>query len=271
MSETLQVFPSYVPYVILFLFGLLWGSFANVVILRLPNGESFIKPRSRCPQCKAQIAGYDNIPVVSWLILGGKCRNCKAPISFRYPFVELLTGGLFSAAYYFVGPNPYLFEILLFLFSLVCCVFIDIDHYILPDKFTLSGIVIGFVCAILNPIENRDWIDSLLGILLGGGFLWALAFFYAVVRKEEGMGGGDIKLLAWIGAVLGWKAVPFVIVVSSIIGSIAGILIAVRSKNGMKTVIPFGPYLALGAVIFIFGGQQLAHWYLSLFIPELGQ
>ncbi len=271
MSELLQTFPVFYPYLVLFFFGLLWGSFANVVIFRLPAGQSVVSPRSHCPQCQTFIAWYDNIPFFSWIFLAGKCRKCKMTISFRYPFVELLTGGLFAAAYYFIGPDWYLIEVLYFLFALVCCTFIDIDHYILPDKFTLSGILIGFVGAVLNPIEGRDWLDSLLGILLGGGFLWALAFFYALIRKEEGMGGGDIKLLAWMGAVLGWKAIPFVIVASSILGSVGGLVAALKSKNGMKAVIPFGPYLALGAVIYLFGGQELAHWYLSLFIPEISQ
>ncbi len=271
MSNFIDQLPEFYPHTVLFFFGLLFGSFANVVILRLPKGESIVRPRSRCPQCKNQIQWYDNIPVFSWLILRGKCRNCSASISWRYPMVELLTGVLFALAYQFVGPQWYLLEILIFIFSLVCCTFIDIDHFILPDKFTLSGIVIGLIGAVLNPIENRSWVESLIGIFIGGGFLWALAFFYAVLRKEEGMGGGDIKLLAWIGAVLGWKAVPFVIVSSSIVGSVGGLIAALRSKDKMKTVIPFGPYLALGAVAYIFGGQALAHWYISLFIPELGQ
>lgn len=271
MSDFLSSLPEYYPHAVLFLFGALLGSFANVVILRMPRGESFVRPRSHCPQCKSQIKWFDNIPIISWLFLMGKCRKCGQSISWRYPFVEFLTGLLFLLAFHFIGPQWYLLEILIFLFCLVCCTFIDIDHFILPDKFTLSGIIIGFVGAVLNPIENRGWVESLIGIFIGGGFLWALAFFYAVLRKEEGMGGGDIKLLAWIGAVLGWKAVPFVIVSSSIVGSVGGLIAALRSKDKMKTVIPFGPYLALGAVAYIFGGQALAHWYISLFIPELGQ
>jgi leader peptidase (prepilin peptidase)/N-methyltransferase len=178
-------------------------------------------------------------------------------------------GAAFMAAYYFIGFDWYLLEILIFLFALITVVFIDIDHFLLPDVFTLSGIVIGLIGAALNPIPGRDFVDSLLGVFLGGGFLWAIAYFYYVLRKEEGMGGGDIKLLAWIGAVLGWKAVPFVIVASSLIGTVGGGIAALRNQKGMKTVIPFGPYLALGAVLFLFGGARIAHWYLGLFIPEL--
>ena len=181
-----------------------------------------------------------------------------------------MMGVAFALAYHFVGLEWYLLEVLIFLFGLITVTFIDIDHFLLPDVFTLSGIVIGLIGALLNPIPGRDFLDSILGVLLGGGFLWAIAYFYFVFRKEEGMGGGDIKLLAWMGAVLGWKAVPFIIVASSLIGTVGGGIAAFRNKKeGMKTVIPFGPYLALGAVMFLFGGTEIAHWYLGLFIPEL--
>ncbi len=176
-------------------------------------------------------------------------------------------GFAFVGAFYFFGPTWYFLEVSILLFGLITVSFIDIDHFLLPDIFTLSGIVLGLVGAALNP-ERSFW-DSLIGFLMGGGFLWAIAYLYFVFRKEEGMGGGDIKLLAWIGAVLGWKAIPFVIISSSLIGTVGGVLTAMKSRNGMKTVIPFGPYLALGAVLYLFGGEALAHWYLGLFIPEL--
>jgi len=265
----LSELPTFYPYLVLFIFGTLWGSFANVVILRQPKGESIVRPRSRCPKCQSPIKWYDNIPILSWIVLRARCRKCGNPISFRYPLVELIMGVMFTLAFHFIGLEWYLLEILIFLFALVTVVFIDIDHFLLPDVFTLSGIVLGLVGALLNPIPGRDFVDSLLGVLLGGGFLWAIAYFYFVFRKEEGMGGGDIKLLAWIGAVLGWKAVPFVIIASSLIGTVGGGIAALRDKRGMKTVIPFGPYLALGAVIYLFGGSSIAHWYLGLFIPEL--
>ena len=255
----------YFPW-IFFGFGAIWGSFSNVVIARWPH-MSVVRPRSQCPHCKHPIAWYDNIPIISWVILFGRCRKCKKPISFRYPFVEILMGCLFTAVYYRIGANPTALEYLIFIFGLVTVTFIDIDQYLLPDVFTISGIVIGIVGAYLNP--NRQVLDAIIGALLGGGFLWSIAYFYLLIRKEEGMGGGDIKLLAWIGAVLGWKSVPFVILSASIVGSVIGIGAAVRSKKGMKTVIPFGPYLALGAVIYIFGGQSLAQMYLHLFIPGI--
>ncbi len=246
-----------------FIFGLIWGSFSNVVIHRLPQGLSVVRPRSHCPKCKAPIRWYDNIPVLSWIFLGAKCRACKAPISWRYPFVELLTGIVFAAVVWKYGYQWYTIELIYFCWALIVVSFIDIDHFILPDVFTLSGIVIGLAGAALNP--EREFLPALFGVLMGGGFLWALAYLYFLWRKEEGMGGGDIKLLAWIGAVLGWTSVPFVIMVSSLIGSVVGIAYAIRSKAGLKSVIPFGPYLALAAILYLLGGEQIALWYISLF------
>lgn len=181
--------------------------------------------------------------------------------------VEALTALLFLAAWFKIGPQFYLIEILLFLFGLVVVSFIDLDHFLLPDLFTLSGIVIGLAGALANP--ERSFLDSVVGVLLGGGFLWALAYLYFVFRKQEGMGGGDIKLLAWIGAVLGWKSIAFVIISSSLIGSVFGLWSAYQSKKGMKAIIPFGPFLALGSVLWIFGGETLGLWYLNLFLPFL--
>ncbi len=252
-----------------FVIGLLFGSFSNVVIYRCPHGKSVVRPRSSCSKCNKFIAWYDNIPVLSWLLLRGKCRNCKTNISIRYPLVELINGFLFLGLYLKLGISWTLLESIVFVWSLTVASFIDLDHMILPDKFTLSGIVIGLVGAILSP--EREWMPAVLGVLIGGGFLWAIAYLYFLIRKEEGMGGGDIKLLAWIGAVLGWTAVPFVILVSSILGTVIGVLLLLRSKNGMKTMIPFGPYLSMAAVLYIFCGRTLANWYFELFLPGLSQ
>ncbi|RYZ89865.1 MAG: prepilin peptidase [Proteobacteria bacterium] len=231
----------------------------------MPAGLSVVTPRSRCQNCKTNIAWYDNIPMISWLWLRGQCRHCGAKFSFRYFFVELLMASLFVLAYHYLGLTWFLLEALIFLFGLVCCTFIDFDHMILPDKFTLSGIVIGLAGSLINP--ERGFFDAMLGVLLGGGFLWAMAYLYFAFTKQDGMGGGDIKLLAWIGAVLGWKAIPFVIMASAIIGSVVGLAMAKKQKQGLKTVIPFGPYLALGAVLHLFGGQAISLWYFNLFLP----
>ena len=249
-----------------FVLGCLLGSFGNVVILRLHMGESVIRPRSRCPQCKKPIRWYDNVPILAWFWLKGRCRDCGVKISFRYPLVELITGALFAAVFWRYGWQWYTLELLPFVWALVVVSFIDLDHMILPDVFTLSGIVLGLLGATLNP--QRDFMGALAGALMGGGFLWAIAYLYFVLRKEEGMGGGDAKLLAWMGAVLGWTSVPFVIMVSSVVGSLVGLGYAFRSQSGLKSVIPFGPYLAMAAVLYVLGGESIAFWYIGLFLPD---
>ncbi|MGE3974272.1 MAG: A24 family peptidase [Bdellovibrionales bacterium] len=250
----------------LFIFGSLLGSFANVIIYRLPQELSVVTPRSHCYSCKKMIAMYDNIPIFSWLFLRGKCRQCRAPFSIRYPFVEFLMGFLFLLLYWHVGWSWLLLEYCILTFGLVTISFIDLDHRIIPDVFSLSGIVLGLLGAALNP--EREFMDAFLGFLMGGGFLWLIAYIYFVIRKEDGMGGGDIKLLAWLGAYLGWKAIPFIILSSSLVGTVAGLILIARGGN-MKSSLPFGPFIVLGAYIYIFGGDQLANWYISLFLPSL--
>jgi leader peptidase (prepilin peptidase)/N-methyltransferase len=252
---------------VFFFLGAIFGSFANVVILRLPQKMSVVSPGSHCYQCKTPVKFYDNIPIVSWLILRGKCRKCGAKFSFRYCLVEIIMATLFSACFYKYNWSYTLFEVLILMFGLVVVSFIDLDHFIIPDKISLPGIVVGLVGALLNP--ERHILDAVLGMLLGGGFLWAVAYIYYLIKKQEGMGGGDIKLLAWIGTILGWRSIPFTILASSILGSIIGLFFIWRSKGNLKSVIPFGPYIALAAIIYIFGGEAIGHWYISLFMPGL--
>lgn len=255
----------YLP--ILFILGALLGSFANVIILRLPKSESVVTPRSRCPNCQSPIAWFDNIPVLSYALLGGRCRKCQQKFSIQYPVVELLMAILFCAVGYSIGLKWSLLEYLILVFGLVVITFIDLKHYIIPDVFSLSGIVVGLIGSLINP--ERSFTTSLAGVLMGGGFLWAVAVIYLYLRKQEGMGGGDIKLLAWIGAVLGWPSVPFVILSSSIVGSLVGVAVMTRSKDGLKTVLPFGPFLAFGSVLYLLGGYKIAYSYLTLFFPWL--
>lgn len=244
--------------------GAILGSFANVVIVRLPRGESFIRPRSHCRSCQKLVRWWDNIPVFSWFILRGKCRDCGESVSWRYPLVELLMGGLFACTFYHFGWQWWTLEVLIFIFCVVTASFIDFDHYILPDILTLSGIAIGLVGALINP--ERYFVDALLGLLMGGASLWAVAYIYYAWKKVEAMGGGDIKLLAWIGAVLGWKGIPFVILASSFSGAIIGVIVSIKTKGGLQAKIPFGPYLALGALLYMFCGEQLMDWYWGLFV-----
>lgn len=251
----------------MFFLGACLGSFANVIVYRLPRGESVVRPRSRCQSCQAKIAWYDNIPIMSWFLLRGKCRRCRARFSLRYALVEFLMATTFAGLYYKFGASWLLLEYCIFAFGLITASFIDFDHMILPDEFTLSGIALGLVGAFFNP--EREFLPALGGVLLGGGSLWAVAAIYSAFRKQEGMGGGDIKLLAWIGGILGWTSVPFVIISSSLIGSIVGVTILIKTKGGLSRAIPFGPYLALGAILFIFCGQKLTAMYFHFFIPSL--
>lgn len=250
---------------IFFLLGAILGSFANVVILRLPAEKSIVKPGSRCGSCGAPVKWHDNIPIVSWFVLRGRCRACQAKFSIRYPLVEFITAVLFAAAFAVDGFHWSLVEHLIFIWALVVCTFIDIDHMILPDEFTLSGIVIGLAGALLNP--DRSILDAFLGVLAGGGFLWFMAWLYFSLSGNEGMGGGDIKLLGWIGAVLGVHSVPFVIMFSAITGSVLGLLLTRKDERGLKAAIPYGPYLAGGAVVYMLMGQDLAKQYWSMFLP----
>lgn len=249
------------------LLGLLLGSFANVIILRLPAGENIAFPRSRCLNCGTMIPWYHNIPVVSFFVLRGRCHQCRQPYSWRYPLVEFLMGALFTILYLYIGPSWLLLEYSYFIFALVVCSFIDIDHYILPDVFTLSGVVIGLIGAALNP--ERSFMSAVLGVALGGGVLYLLALVYFWWSGQEGMGGGDIKLLAWIGAMIGFKGLPFVLLVSSLTGLIVGLIRSRSTGTGLKTVIPFGPFLALAALIYILGGSGLGIEFFSFMYPDL--
>ncbi len=246
-----------------FVLGSVIGSFLNVCIYRIPEGESIVSPPSRCPKCGEQIRWYQNIPVVSWVFLGGKCAGCKTSISFRYPLIEVLTGLLFVAVIYSFGFSLATLVYWVFLASLVVLTFIDLDHQIIPDVISLPGILVGFFCSFAIPW--LPWLDSLLGILLGGGLLLAIAWGYQALTGREGMGGGDIKLLAMLGAFLGWKAVFPIVFFASLAGTLVGVPAMLLQKSDGRLAIPFGPFLAFGATIYLFWGASLLHWYLSFF------
>jgi leader peptidase (prepilin peptidase)/N-methyltransferase len=245
-----------------FIFGAVIGSFLNVCICRLPHNESVVFPPSRCPQCGFKIPFYDNVPIISWLLLRGKCRSCRAPISPQYPLVELINALLTLFLFLKFGPSFPFLVLFLFCSAMVVITFIDLEHQIIPDVITLPGIVAGFLFSFFIP--QLGWQNSLLGIVAGGGSLLVVAYGYELLTRKEGMGGGDIKLLAMMGAFFGWKAVFFIIFVSSLIGSVIGITVMVIQKKDSKLAIPFGPFLALGAILYIFFGRQVIHWYLNL-------
>lgn len=245
-----------------FLLGAAIGSFLNVCIYRLPLGESIVFPASHCPACGTRIRPWDNIPLLSFLLLGGKCRSCRAAISFRYPLVELLNGLLTLALFLKFGPSPTFLVLLVFSSALVAVTFIDLNHQLIPDVISLPGIVVGFAASFFLPWLG--WLNSLIGLLLGGGSLLVVAYLYQFLTKKEGMGGGDIKLLAMMGAFLGWRAVPFIIFAGSLVGSVVGITLMLVQKKDAKLAVPFGPFLSFGAILYIFYGRQLIHWYLNI-------
>ena len=244
-----------------FVFGICIGSFLNVCIYRLPIGQSIVHPPSSCPGCSTTIRFYDNIPLLSWLFLRGRCRHCHTPIAFRYVLVELLGGLMAVCVYSKFGPSIEGIAYYALVAALLVIIFIDIDHQIIPDVISLPGIPLGFAASFLMPSIN--WMDSLIGILAGGGSLYAVAWIYALITGKEGMGGGDIKLLAMIGAFIGWQGVLLTIFMGSAIGTIVGLIDMLKKKTDMKMRIPFGPFLAIGAVIYIFFGKEIISCYVS--------
>lgn len=243
------------------LVGAIVGSFLNVCIRRIPEGLSIVRPRSHCPTCGTPLRLRDNVPILSFVLLRGRCAHCRAPISWQYPLVEVLTAVLFVAVIIRFGVS---FDALIaagFVAALVVVTFIDFEHQIIPDVISLPGIVIGLAATALGWGPGLS--DSLLGVLIGGGFLWFIAWGYESLAGREGMGGGDIKLLAMIGAFLGWQSVVLVILVSSVGGSIAGVAAIIARGGDTKVPIPFGPFLAFGALVALFGGDWIVSWYLT--------
>lgn len=244
--------------------GLAVGSFLNVCIHRLPRGESLVHPRSRCARCGRSLRWHDNVPVLSWVWLGGKCGQCHAPISVQYPLVELITAALVVGIVTVTPPGPLLASRLVFGCALVVLFAIDLEHHILPNVITLPGIVIGWLFSLLAP---PGWQASLAGILLGAGLLYGTAAAYYMVRREEGLGMGDVKMLAMVGAFLGWKAVLLTLVLASFAGALVGIFLMITSRGGMRHALPFGTFLAVGSIVAMLAGDQIIAWYLG-FLPQ---
>ena len=236
------------------------GSFLNVCIYRLPRSKSVVAPPSACPQCNRRLAWYENVPIVSWLALGGRCRTCKASIGAQYPIVEAVTAIMFGAAWWYYGPGVLLVSRLLFGCALITLFAIDLEHHLLPNAITLPGIVAGFV---LSFFTEPGWVSSLIGILVGGGVLLAIAEVYYRVRHEEGLGMGDVKMLAMVGAFVGWQLTFLTLMMASFAGSIIGVALIVTRRGGMKYALPFGTFLALGAAVAATVGPAILHWYLE--------
>ncbi len=242
-------------------FGVAIGSFLNVCVYRLPRGESIVSPPSRCPSCGQGLRWFDNVPVWSWIRLGGRCRTCRATISPVYPFVEAVTGTLFLLQYWQLGWQPLLGIRLLFVAAMIVLFVIDLQHRILPDVITLPGIVIGLAASMfLEP----GWQAALIGVAAGGGVLWAVGEAYFRVRGEEGMGVGDVKMLAMIGAFLGWQLTLVTLLFASLTGSAVGVGMVMFDRRHMKYQLPLGSFLAAGAVVAAHFGQSLIAWYVGV-------
>lgn len=259
--------------------GLLIGSFLNVCIYRLPRDLSVVRPRSYCPVCERTVAWYDNIPVLSFLLLGRRCRHCRTPIPWRYPMVELATGALFFLSVLWHGATWYGVKYCLFSAILVDLIVTDLEERILPDEFTLGGTALGLVLAWFAPIEPGivrlfvpyEWTlpakslaEAVCGALFSGGAIWAIGAVYEKVRGREGLGLGDVKMLLMIGAFLGMAGSLLSMFAGSVVGAVAGLVYIAVARKDMTYELPFGTFLGLAALLVGLGGGRLTEWYLSL-------
>lgn len=270
--------------VIVFLFGLCIGSFLNVCIHRLPQGQSVVRPRSRCPNCGKPIAAYDNIPVLSYVLLGGRCRNCRARISARYPLVELVTGLTWVLAYLSFDLSVASLKAALLASAMIVLIFTDLHHRTLPDRITLPGIGVGLVFALWLPIEDNTamllwrWVsgaypptvtasvlNALLGAALGAGILYGLGELWYRLRGVEAMGLGDVKMMAMVGVFLGPKLTTLTLLLGSLAGSLLGSLFILLARKDTKYELPFGSFLGVATLVALFWGETLIELYMSLF------
>ena len=256
--------PAPVAFVVSAFFGLCVGSFLNVVIARLPASKSIVHPGSACPNCGILIAWYDNLPVLSYLLLAARCRTCKQPISWRYPLVELSTAGLFLLASVRFGWSVQLFSALVLLSILIVITGIDFDCQLIPDVLSLPGIALGLLFS-LAP-GQIGWIDSALGVVVGGGVFVAIIAGSVLMLGQPGMGMGDVKLGAMLGAFLGWKLVLLSVLLSVLVGGPLAAALLVTGRKGRRDPVPFGPFLALGGVVSLFWGDAVINWYLGQFL-----
>ena len=289
--ESVTGLPDIFGYIFVFAFGAIVGSFLNVVIHRVPNEESVVFPNSACPKCRQPIKPYDNFPIASWLILGGKCRNCKNKISARYPAVELLTALLFVLVFWQIGFNLFLPVALVFTAAMIALIFIDAEHMILPDVINFPLLAFALLIRIIFPLfvsaeyftdlksaplsylENYPvWLVSVIGAvlggLLGGGSLWLVGEIWKRLRGVDAMGLGDVKMMFAVGALLGWRLTFLSIFLGAFTGAIAGIIfIYTQKEKDMQAQIPFGIFLGLGSLISLLFGESLISWYLTTFVP----
>ncbi|MCK4249558.1 MAG: prepilin peptidase [Candidatus Omnitrophica bacterium] len=271
-------YPLFIIYSFVFIFGSLVGSFLNVCIWRMPREESIISPGSHCPKCNHSIKWYDNIPLVSLILLKAECRYCKAGISFRYFLIELLTASLFVLFfYYFRTDLPRFFIYIAVVSSLIAATFIDFDYQIIPDEITLGGLAAGIIVSLVYPYLHQtpflfeSWplwrrigysgFQSVLGALAGGGSIYLIGVAGTLAFKKESMGGGDVKLMAMLGAFMGWKMVLLTFFIAPFFGSVVGIIMKIKTK---AEIMPYGPYLSLAAIISMIWGQEILSYFFSI-------
>ena len=243
-------------------FGAVIGSFLNVCIYRLPLGTSVVFPASACPRCRRELSWFENVPIISWLVLRGRCRSCLAPIGVRYPIVEAITAATVAAAWWLYGPTPLFASRVVFACALIVLFAIDLEHHLLPNVITLPGIVVG---VLFSFFTEPGWVDSVIGVLVGGGSLLLMFYLYLAVRKREGLGMGDPKMLAMIGAFLGWKMTLVALMFASFSGSLVGLAMIGARRGNLESMLPFGCFLALGGAVAAAIGPAALHWYLGLY------
>ncbi|MGC2234663.1 MAG: prepilin peptidase [Pyrinomonadaceae bacterium] len=289
--ESVTGLPEFVGFIFIFLLGAIIGSFLNVIIHRVPNEESIVFPNSACPKCKNPIKPYDNIPILSWIILGGKCRNCKNPISPRYPAVELLNALIYLLVFWQIGFNPFLPIVLIFVSAIVSLIFIDAEHMILPDVINFPLLFLALIVRLafgfafgnayfsdlnyfpLNQMSGLPiWLVSItgaiLGGLVGGGFLWLVGAIWKKLRGVDAMGLGDVKMMFAVGALLGWRLTLLSIFLGAFAGAIIGVVVISRQKDkDLQTQIPFGIFLGIGSILALLFGEQMIKWYINTFVP----
>ena len=244
--------------------GAVIGSFLNVCIYRLPLGKSIVWPASACESCGRELAWFENLPVISYVALGARCRTCRAPLSPRHPAIEILTAVMFGVAAWYYGPTVLLASRLVFGCALIVLFAIDLEHHLLPNAITLPGIVVGLAFSL---VTEPGWLSSLAGAAVGGGSLWLIAEVYYRLRHEEGLGMGDVKMLAMIGAFIGWQLTIVTLMMASVAGSIVGVIVIASRKGDMKYALPFGTFLAMGAALAATVGPDLLGWYLGFWGP----
>ena len=248
--------------ILIFSLGLIVGSFSNVCIYRIPRNESVIYPASHCPKCRSKIKPIDNIPLLSYILLKGRCRNCKSKISIQYPIVELLTGLTYLIIYLIYGLSVQTLIYIILSSALIIIAFIDLNEQIIPDVISLPGIVIGLILSFIVPYIS--FINSVLGALIGGGIILIIAWVGSIIFKKEAMGGGDVKLAAMIGAFLGWRYTIISLFLGFFIGALVGIILILSKIKSKEDMVPFGPFIVLGSIITLLWGEKILAWYIGI-------